>query len=187
VSTADKPDPARAWKYVDDLLADEELERLEKMSPEEVDGELRAVGVDPASIPSAEELFAKAEKRAREAGSAAARGGNGTGAATGSAASAKVLPLRRREGIAQYVTLAAAAAVLLFVATRPEDDGPVSAANPEAIRARAFEACAAKQWDACEEALDEAERIDRQGEDDARVREAREAIAQARESRADGG
>jgi hypothetical protein len=64
VSTPDKADPARGWMYLMNLLAEDERERLEKMSDEEFEREMRAKGRDPARVPSVEQLLAKAATRA---------------------------------------------------------------------------------------------------------------------------
>ena len=67
----DKPDHARAWRYIEKLLDEEdderlqrEEERIEKMSEEELLAELRAEGHDPANDPSVEEILQRAEIRA---------------------------------------------------------------------------------------------------------------------------
>jgi hypothetical protein len=60
VNTPKKPDPARAWLFVQKLLDEEEIERIGKLSEEELDRELRALGIEPSRLPSAEELLAKA-------------------------------------------------------------------------------------------------------------------------------
>jgi hypothetical protein len=59
-----KPDPARGWIFVEKLLAEEELARLDKLTDQELEAELDAEGPPPARVPSAEELLAKARARA---------------------------------------------------------------------------------------------------------------------------
>ena len=66
-----KPDHARAWRYVEKLLDEEdeerlqsEEERIEKMSEEELRAELKAEGHEPADDWSAEEMLQRAEIRA---------------------------------------------------------------------------------------------------------------------------
>jgi len=63
MSTPDKPDLVRGWLFVEKLLAEEELERIENMSEQELDRELRNLGV---WVPSVEELVFGAEARARK-------------------------------------------------------------------------------------------------------------------------
>ncbi len=58
--TAPDPDYARGWLFAESLLDEDRLARLDAMSDEEVDAELRAGGVDPESVPSAEGILAKA-------------------------------------------------------------------------------------------------------------------------------
>ncbi len=58
--TAPGPDYARGWLFAESLLDEDRLARIDAMSDEEVAAELRAGGVDPESVPSAEHLLAKA-------------------------------------------------------------------------------------------------------------------------------
>jgi hypothetical protein len=60
VSTPDKTDHARGWLYAEGLLLEDEIARLEKTSEAEIDAELRAGGIEPGSVPSLEELLARA-------------------------------------------------------------------------------------------------------------------------------
>ncbi len=69
-----KPDPVRAWRAVEKMIDDEEIDRIAAMSDEEVARELEAAGFDPAHMPSADELLAKAKSRVQnEAESTAPR------------------------------------------------------------------------------------------------------------------
>jgi hypothetical protein len=68
VTAPDPPDYARGWRFAEDLVDDDRLAAIEAMTDEEVDAELRAGGVDPPHVPSAEDLLAKAAAlAAREA------------------------------------------------------------------------------------------------------------------------
>lgn len=106
-------------------------------------------------------------------------------------ASAKVVPIRGRwvRPVALLGTLAAG--YFVYLVNRPPD--PVGSARPdpiakaERIRDRAEAFCAAKDWDACERALDHAESLDLAGEVEPRVTQARMAIAAARATALDGG
>jgi hypothetical protein len=60
VTASDQPDYARGWHFAEGLLDEDRLAQVEAMSDEEVDAELRADGVDPESVPSAEGVLAKA-------------------------------------------------------------------------------------------------------------------------------
>jgi hypothetical protein len=64
VNPREKPDAARGWSYVEDLLAADEAERIEKLSDSELRAEMRSEGIDPARVPSAEELLARVAARA---------------------------------------------------------------------------------------------------------------------------
>ena len=60
VVTAPDPNYARGWLFAESLLDEDRQARLDAMSDEEVDAELRAGGVDPERVPSAEGILAKA-------------------------------------------------------------------------------------------------------------------------------
>jgi hypothetical protein len=62
----DKPDLARGWMFVEKLLREEDLERLDQTSDEDVERQLRAAGIDPKDVPTADELLARAAARARK-------------------------------------------------------------------------------------------------------------------------
>jgi hypothetical protein len=66
VSAPDKIDPARGWLYAEDLLAQEEAERVEKLSGSAIRDELRASGRDPDTLPSAKALLARTIARAKK-------------------------------------------------------------------------------------------------------------------------
>jgi hypothetical protein len=183
VSTSGKPDPG--WRFVQKLLDDEEVERIERLSDEEIDSELRAHGRDPTRLPSAEELLAKAEARA---GSTTAR-------------NAQVVPLQARKRTPWVVWMAAAilgAAVLALVAMnraaivaffqgtdeiRPDDRGPPpresTQRRAEKLRDDAEGACRQKLWGTCEQKLDDAMKLDPAGESESRVWNMRRGIEES--------
>jgi hypothetical protein len=66
MSAADETDHARGWLFAEGLLLEDRIARAEKMSEAELDEELRADGIDPARVPSAEALLAKATELAEE-------------------------------------------------------------------------------------------------------------------------
>src|SRR5580700_9211873 len=101
---ADKPDPALGWKFVEKLLREEDLERLDQASDEEVERQLRAAGIDPEEIPTAEELLARATERARK------RKEKGI-------ETAKIVPLRVRPKRSAWVVWLVAAAIAAVAAT----------------------------------------------------------------------
>jgi hypothetical protein len=178
MSTPSKPDPARGWQFVEKLLAEEELARLEKMSPDEVDREMRAQGLDPSRVPSTEELVAGAEARAAKNGQTRkAIAGPGAG---------NVVPMPARPKRAQWLTMLVAAAlgalVLMVVMKRSDDNaasGQSARARAEKLRDVAMKECAEARWSSCKDWLDGARRLDPAGESEPRVVEARREIERA--------
>jgi hypothetical protein len=181
VSTPEKPDPARAWLFVEKLLADDDPERLDKASDEEVERQMREQGVQVSRVPSAEELLAKAAARAAK---------RSAGGSQASFAEVKALPVQPRRP--QWVALLAAAAIGgLVVAVvmrpreppvahpRPHDESTVQQRATE-LRDEAYATCRQGLWTPCEAKLDEARELDPAGESDARVVAARAALEKAR-------
>jgi hypothetical protein len=72
VTAADRPDHARGWRFAQELLDEDVFARIDAMSDEDVDGELRAGGVDPDRVPSAEAFLARADALAARAAAAPA-------------------------------------------------------------------------------------------------------------------
>jgi hypothetical protein len=64
VNPREKLDPARVWTLAEDLLAADEAARIEKLRDDELHAEMRREGMDPARVPSAEEMLARVEARA---------------------------------------------------------------------------------------------------------------------------
>jgi hypothetical protein len=64
VNPREKLDPARVWTFAEDLLAADEAARIEKLSDDELHAEMRREGMDPARVPSADEMLARVEARA---------------------------------------------------------------------------------------------------------------------------
>ena len=54
------PEP---WEVIDDLLTEAEAERVNGLTDAEVEAEMRAEGIDPANVPSTEEMLARGRKR----------------------------------------------------------------------------------------------------------------------------
>jgi hypothetical protein len=183
-----------ALDFVDDLLAEEEQERIAKLSPEELRAELARRGVDPKRVNDLVERVL-----------AVAPGGGGVTSQAPDAA-AKVVSMdrarARRAAPVVWVAVAAAAAVAIGVGTYerqaieawfapPRTPEPVPEApwrrpvpqpTPEQVaattlRQEAFTDCAKGYWGLCERKLNEAGRLDPDGESDARVQAARAEIA----------
>lgn len=108
----EKPDLARGLMFVEKLLREEDLERLDKTSDEEVEHQLRAAGIDPEDVPTADELLARAAARARKRRDEDARAGDGI-----------VAPPARPKRSAWAVWLAAAAigAVIVTLAVEKRE------------------------------------------------------------------
>jgi hypothetical protein len=181
----DKIDPVLAWRHVEKLLRDDHVAEGDDPGDEEIERQMRAAGIRPKRIPSADEIMAHAARRARE------RGLEG------------IVPLRivpmpappKRHAWAVWLVAAAiGAGIVAFVVERPvvvawfhhgtEPIGPDPDWRPlptpqeraSAIRKEAFDACGEYYWALCESKLDEAQKLDPGGESDTRVQEARTAV-----------
>jgi hypothetical protein len=197
MSTLDRPDPAEAWLIAERLLADEELDRLDAMSDEEVMAELRAEGRDEGWIPNAESLMAGAEKHlARQAEQAAL-----SPLAVPADAAPRTVSMIRATESSRAVWFAAAAAVLVGIggaavvergaivawikgppAPAPIEPDHEVAPPPtphelaEKARDEAEKACAGGLWGRCNTRLDQARELDPAGESQPRVVGLRKAI-----------
>jgi hypothetical protein len=193
VKKADKPDPARAWMYAEKLFADEEIERIGKLSDQDLLEEMRAEGKDPGRVPSAEDLMAGALTRSRapkehNPASAERRMGDANGAAK-----TKVVALRpKKTSVFVWLAAAAVGAMVLgvVVMNRPpttvahgfDAGGGVATPHERAAKLRdeGLAACSSQLWDTCEKRLDDAKQLDPDGENERRIVEARKAIERAR-------
>jgi hypothetical protein len=168
VSASDKPDTARGWRFIEKLLADEDVERLDRASDEDVERQMREQGVRAHRVPSAEELLSEVERRAgNERPAQASEGG------------AVVQPLRRKRWI-PWLVAAAIGALSVLVVLRPRDQpdagGMPRQEQADALRRQAFIACGEARWAWCERQLDEAKGLDPKGDTEPRVVAARRAI-----------
>lgn len=190
MSDAKKLTPAETMRAIQEEAARDAVEEIQAMSPSEVDAELREAGVEPDEAAARakaaiEAALAKAEPGKKGGAAADAPAG---GPAGGPAAPAKVVSLdaaqARRSGWAIGALAAAAAAAVVVMATRGRDENLVGAGRPSPAeeRAAALAACDRKDYEACERRLDDMKEYDPAGEDDARVKAARAAIARWRES-----
>ena len=176
MSTPDKPDHARGWRYVERLLDEHE-------PAEPSQGE-----TEPETEWSADELLgmalALAAKKpadaAPDAPAAPLPPPPGLAPVPPPAKIAPVLPIRRPW---RTLALLAAAAFALFVFAKASQ-GPDIVSHPptghaiaEAERDQAEASCALKDWTACKAYLDEATELDPKGESEPRVQKARAEIA----------
>lgn len=172
MSTPEKDDPARGWLFVEKLRLDDEVQRLEGMSDDEV---LAEMGIDAAQIPSAEKLMAKAHARETRARTKT------DGASSQRPAVTSLDSARRARLVPPVVWLLAAAAVLLAILATKKDQivalfqSPPTPVLPQpapsppqpspqelaaVARSDAQKACAAGEWAACADKLDEAKKLD---------------------------
>jgi hypothetical protein len=201
----DKSDPVREWLFVEDLLAQEELERLEKMTDAEVIAEMEAEGLDPI-VPSEEEILARLP--VPRAASSSPRLGERAPVVAQAVpeslpspiAAARVTRLRPRSLRLVWLVAAALGAGVLILGTlggraivawfhsaprsTPDDRYPPAATSKELaakLRHDAEGNCAQDDWGECERLLDQARDLDPGGETDPQVQAERAAIAKSKE------
>jgi hypothetical protein len=189
VSTNNERDDERAARFMKDLAAEVEEERILGLSDEEFLAEMKREGWDPSQLPSTEALLARvkaqaeAEGRGRPAESVTAEAVKGPTKAWPATVEGpgRVLPLRRPWRV--WAMLGAAAAVAMVAGTMMHVTEPLGGKphdTPADLRRDALERCRAAAWKECKQLLDEAARADPAGERDESVKKAREAIAKAR-------
>ena len=187
MSTPEKPhDPARGWMFVEKLLAEEaeeEVERVAKLTDEALDAEIRERGGDPERVPTAEHYLAKAKARAATTAAPAPATPAPATPAPATHPGAPVVRIRRRWRTALIVLAAAFAGafVIVYVATAPPPVAapPTPKEEAEGEREIAVASCAEKDWRACKKYLDRAAALDPAGESEPRVQKARAEIAAA--------
>jgi hypothetical protein len=177
-----KRSPAEVWRALEKTGADAELERIDAMSGDELDAELRAAGIDPA----------EAAKIGEDVLGPLPASSNGappplTPAWTGVAEAKPAVDEAPRGSRRIYwiAGFAAAAVVIGVLVTRPRDGPPISAGHPDRAalkeaadqRDRAFGACDQGYWLECEDELNAAQSLDPAGEAAPRVVAARRSIA----------
>ena len=192
MSTHDKPLSPDAARYVLDKVADDEAERIEGLTDDELRAEIAEDGGAPWKPSSTEELLARVKARA-----AAGRGVVPSAMAMDADREPRdpaAEPERpaRRAGRIVWLLAAALALVAGIVVTKapaivaylrgtPSPIGPDVPPKPprpevqmaERLRDEAIERCTAGQWAECGAKLDEAKRIDPGGEAQPRVVKAR--------------
>jgi type II secretory pathway component PulK len=177
VSTPGKPRSDISWRTIGKVADRAERQRIKALSEQEIDAELRKAGIDPNEAAKLVERAIE-QDRSQQAVPAAVP--------TPPRVGAKVLPLRRRAPV--WFGVAAAAAAVLIALGRKQ---PVNVASgtdadtadiPRAVflRQQAYAACDERHWTACRAGLDEAARIDPEGETDPKVIAVRRAIRDER-------
>ncbi len=178
-----KRSPAEVWRALEKASTDAEVGRIDAMTDDELDAELRAAGIDPADA-------AKIGVDVLATVPASSDGGvaSGVPARTGGseAKPTRDEAPRGRRSVYWIAGLAAAAVVIGVMVTRPSSGPWVGTGHPETeaalkkaadLRERAFGACDQGYWAACEDALNAARTLDPAGEAAPRVVAARRSIA----------
>jgi hypothetical protein len=177
MSSQERQVPKMDWDTID-MVADEgELHRLQSMSHDELEAELRSVGIEPQR---ADQVVQYALAKAETGGAPA----SGVGLSVLEGSGKKATPRGRVSRVVAWVSgsvagIAAAAALFMRLVAPPlsvvvGDPGDHHAAQ---LRAEAEAACGKKAWAECEQELNAARELDPRGEGDSRVIEERKAIA----------
>jgi len=180
VSERGKRTDAEVWQALEKVAAEvRELERIDALSEDELDRELRAAGIDPAEAAKlGQDLRVRAPPQASRMSPPAPAPRERSSRTP-----------RKVQWVAWGAVAAAAALVVAVLAKKPEDaasappddHGAGSDALPKhdaaaKLRDDAFGACALGLWGACEEKLNAARALDPAGEQDAKVLAARRAV-----------
>jgi hypothetical protein len=180
-------DAIDAWEDEDEI--DEEMERVLAMTPEEIDRDLEAHGVNLQAEHAKADAWLERAKRGEaltptasapasaSASASAPAPAPASAPAPATATGAAVVPLRpRRSTTMRVLTMMAATlgvlVVLVGVVPRAHDwlNRPVDVASgqkptpAEAMREKAFLACDAQRYDECQRLLDEARTADPDGD-----------------------
>ena len=194
MSDADKRDPERGLGFVEKLLVEDEAERIEKLSGDELRAELRAAGVDPARVPDGKELQRRLlaggnEKRRRRCQRRRACADAPKGEPRRpdpTLAAHRVAPGRRarhRHPVRADVDPRSSPASTTSGNTRDEAPRPTRHEAAENLRDEAMDRCAQAAWNACRDKLDEAARLDPAGESEPRVKKSRADITRRTQGR----
>jgi hypothetical protein len=157
--TKGKPTAREVWDAIDDESFKAEVEGIVAMSDAELEAELIKDGFDPAKLGAGESKAGAPapDKEATEAKPAPVRR----------------LPLRTRA--APWLMAAAMVALVVGAIAVNKNDGgsthpPPPAERAAELRDEAKAECAKAQWQTCLDRLDEADRLDPGGADDATVK-----------------
>jgi hypothetical protein len=184
VTTPRTPDPDRGAEFLRKLLTDDP-DHLDVASDEEIERQMDAAGIQVKSVPTADELFARAEKRAAARAPASGLRPVHVPAPAPKSRIRRMSPASLAAAVAAVaigaVTLLNHEAIVAYL--RGEPVGPSVAASPAqraaSLRDEAFAACDAQRWEECTRKLDEAKALDPEGESEPRVVAARKAVDDA--------
>jgi hypothetical protein len=178
MTTPERPVGEVDWETIQRVADKGEVSRLESLSSEELERELRAAGIDPED---ADRMVQEA--LAKTADSKTSSNGAKLQAVEGAGGKAPARAGRSRPAWAKaslWAAATAAAAGVLFRVLAPASDvvgSPTKVQEAETLRDQAAVACGKQAWVECEQKLNEARAIDPGGEGDPRVVEERKAIA----------
>jgi hypothetical protein len=148
---------AEVWRALEKVTADADLERIDALSDDDLDRELRAAGVDPAEAGKiGSQVLAKTQKEGPR-------------------------PPRKLRWVA-WVGAGAAAALIAIALVREQPivgagrPAPTPKQQAAQLRGDAFSACAQGLWSACEDQLNAARALDPGGEMDPKVLAARQSL-----------
>jgi hypothetical protein len=163
------------WETIERVADKAERSRLESLSNEELDHELRQAGIDPEE---ADQIVREALSETSH-GTAAANGVGlrvvgGTGEKTPRVGRSRMVWAKVSGWVAATTV---AAGLLVQLLTGPVITGTSPVKHAAKLRAEAATACSKKAWTECEQKLNEARDIDPAGESDPPVVEERKAIA----------
>jgi hypothetical protein len=182
MTSPERPVPKIRWATIQKAADLGERSRLQSLSREELDQELREGGIDPEE---ADRIVLEALSKTTN-GTAPVNEAKLRVVAGGAAGAEK--PARRGLGrsrvmwakVTGWVAATAAAAAMLvrfFMAGPILDSAPAPPHDAVHLRVEAATACSKESWAECEQKLNEARKIDPDGESDPRVIEERKAIA----------
>jgi hypothetical protein len=190
VAPKKKRTPEEAWKALETMSVDDEVDRALGLSDAELDAELAAGGLDPKRVRErGNALGEQLEQRIEEKAKARAKATNAqtpvsheppsepAGTAGGADAPPKVVPFRRARWVALLAAALGGGAVVAMSGGGLPTRSALDRANE--LRASASKACAAGQWRACLDALDQAKGLDPDGDRTDAVREERRAAQSA--------
>jgi hypothetical protein len=184
VPPRNKRSPDQAWKTLEKMSVDDEVDRVLGLSDAELDAELAAGGVDPKRVRErGNELGEQLAQRSAEKAKAQTETTNGRAAAPtgpqgesvrpagGTDARPKVVPFRRARWVALMAAALGGGAVVVMTGVPGVTTSTLERAHQ--LRASATKACAVSQWRECLDALNQAKELDPDGDQTDVVREER--------------
>jgi hypothetical protein len=182
MTAAGRPPREIDWETIERVADQAERSRLEAQSPEELERELREAGLDPEEADRlVQETLADTTDAHPSDDAAPLRVvDGGVRKKRGPVPSSRIVAVKVSAWLAA-TAVAAGFIVLWFAApaVSPPEGTPQSA-DARQLRDQAAQACGQESWTECESKLDEARKLDPDGERAPRVVEERRAIASHR-------